>query len=408
MGPRLLCTPAISAMTERLVLPPLLSVVGILACSGCVGEALVGEHSSNACPSPQELRSTPEQVLYVQPAPGAAVAAPVGSMDLPFASIHDARDHIRALRWRSPGLFRVSIGPGVYPPLHLEPQDSGCPGAPVVYEGREGATISGGVHIPPSAFQPWDGHPGMVQADLSQYNLTYGEFGEGGDTAGTCVQFTKTRLIFENRTQVLARWPNVLKFSPSTYQWEKITVDNWVGTGFVIFYDTGAGARVRRWAAEPEPLVHLYGQYDWIDSWSRVTLTPSSIMPGMNITGTGTSLAVLVGPAKFYAANLLSELDVANEYYIDEAKHMLYFAPPTPLAQWTEGVYLTQHLAAANIAADHVTLRNLAIRHSRGNGVVAMNVTGAEPCAEPSFLRQKRIPKTEYLPGQARDNHWKN
>lgn len=82
----------------------------------------------------------------------------------------------------------------------------------------------------------------------------------------------------------------------------------------MIFYDTGAGARVRRWATEAEPLVHLYGQYDWIDSWARVTLRPSSIMPGMNITATGTSLAVLVGPAKFYAANLLSELDVENEY----------------------------------------------------------------------------------------------
>lgn len=55
---------------------------------------------------------------------------------------------------------------------------------------------------------------------------------------------------------------------------------------------------------------------------------------------------------------------------------MLYFSPPIPLVQWTEGVYLTQHLAAVNVTADHVTLRNLAIRHSRGNGVVAMNVTG--------------------------------
>ena len=89
---------------------------------------------------PAELQSSSGQVLLfvAQPGPGdtpagADVAAATGSAALPFASIHDARDHIRALRRRSPGLarsFKVAIGPGVYPPLHLEPQDSGSPGTP--------------------------------------------------------------------------------------------------------------------------------------------------------------------------------------------------------------------------------------------------------------------------------------
>jgi hypothetical protein len=37
---------------------------------------------------------------------------------------------------------------------------------------------------------------------------------------------------------------------------------------------------------------------------------------------------------------------------------------------------LTQNLTAVKITADHTILRGLAIRHSRGNGILALNVTG--------------------------------
>ena len=93
--------------------------------------------------------------------------------------------------------FEVSIGPGVYAPLHLHPQDSGVPGAPVVYAGRRASglhdggappLISGGVHLPASAFTAWTGHPGAVQADLSALPLDYGEMGAGGGNSGNCTQ----------------------------------------------------------------------------------------------------------------------------------------------------------------------------------------------------------------------------
>ena len=321
---------------------------------------------------PQVLEKKTEQVLFVQqkPAPGATAAAAAGSEALPFASIHEARDHIRVLRRRALRLarFRVAIGPGVYPPLHLEPEDSGSADAPVIYEGRQGASLSAGVHVPPSAFKKWDGHPNVVQADLSSLGLTYGEMGAGGDNGGTCTQFTKARLFFENRTQILARWPNVQSFDPSTYQWQKIGVGG--ADGFTI-NDTATVARASKWAAEAAPWVHIYGQYDWSDIWAPVNISVGS--DHATITGTG---AIKVGQAKFYAANLLSELDAPHEYWIDEAKHTLYFYPPVPLEQWTEGVFISQNMTAANVTADHITLRNIGIRHSRGTGVVGMNVTG--------------------------------
>ena len=144
-------------------------------------------------------------------------------------------------------------------------------------------------------------------------------------------------------------------------------------------------------------------RYDWSDLWSPITVTTAGGV--LNVSGTG---PIKVGQAKFYGANLLCELDAVNEYllrgmntpfrylslplllglvmtnslsgvrryYIDETAHKLYFYPPVPLAQWTEGVYITQNMTAASIDADHITLKGLAIRASRGNGVEAINHTG--------------------------------
>eukprot|EP01051_Picozoa_sp_SAG22_P019223 SAG22_NODE_3481_length_1687_cov_1.468514_2_plen_195_part_00 len=55
-----------------------------------------------------------------------------------------------------------------------------------------------------------------------------------------------------------------------------------------------------------------------------------------------------------------------------------------PLDQWAgREVYITSNLTAADISADHVTLRNFSIQHARGNGVFALNVSNVrvEGCA---------------------------
>ena len=42
-----------------------------------------------------------------------------------------------------------------------------------------------------------------------------------------------------------------------------------------------------------------------------------------------------------------------------------------------DGPYITQKLFATNVSgASHITLRGLGIHHSRGNGLVANDVTG--------------------------------
>ena len=111
-----------------------------------------------------------------------------------------------------------------------------------------------------------------------------------------------------------------------------------------------------------------------------------------------------VGEAKFYGTNLLCELDAPNEvrplyhypvpvysdlllrlldwslvqFFIDQQTQTLYFFPPVPLSQWLESPFITQRMVTADISGtSHITLRGLGFHHSRGNGLLAMNVTGA-------------------------------
>ena len=140
----------------------------------------------NAYTSDVRLK-TSDTVLRVRAsAPhGAAEAAADGSAARPFRSIHAARNHLRMLRQRSAdlGAVTVLIGAGRYPPLELQPEDSGTASAPVTYQAERSdgsALISAGVHIPASSFSPWAGHAGALKADLSTLPIEFGALGSGG------------------------------------------------------------------------------------------------------------------------------------------------------------------------------------------------------------------------------------
>jgi hypothetical protein len=146
----------------------------------------------------------------------------------------------------------------------------------------------------------------------------------------------------------------------------------------VVNASSVAAQRLLGWRAEADPWIHSYPVYDWADSWGRPTITPEA-SGGVHVNVSGVAYYKAPGDAKFYGSNLLSELDQPGEYYLDEKRGKLYWYPPegsSSLAEWKEGPYLTQALAAVDIQADHITLRGLSIRYARGSGVLGNNVTG--------------------------------
>ena len=353
----------------------------------------------------QDALAAGELVLHVK-APVAAdgsgecATACDGSFARPFRSIHDARDHLRRLRQRQHvGAVRVRIAPGRYAPLELTADDSGLgPHAPVIYEGErpDGSTvISAGVSIPAQAFRPWARRPGVLMADLSPFSVEYGDLGSGGSCYGNCTMFQHNGVVFGNRSMILARYPNI-EMNASSF--ELPTVYNWLpikhGYNATLMLstqnDSNIAARVAGWAKEGAPWIHIYAAFDWDDTWHPVVIENNqsantsavevsvSLLPAWTSDSwRSTNPITPSAQARFYGANLLSELDSLGEYMI--VNETLFFYPPIPLAHWrsTAGheVFVTSNLTAVHVAADNIVLRNLAIRHARGNGVLALNVT---------------------------------
>ena len=306
-----------------------------------------------------------------------------------FSSLHAARDHLRSLRRRQGGLqsaVTVTVGAGVYPPLELLPSDSGTAAFPVTWQAAAhdgSAVISAGAAIPTTLFKPWSGHPGVLRADISSLGLNYGTMGEGGDTTGDCTSFARMGLNFRNASAVLARWPNVLpstdNHTPGRYVWQKIET---AGNSSFSVNSSDAVVHMVKWSEECEPWIHWYTKWDWSDTWAKINVTTTAA--GVSTVTTldrsyisATTGPVTVGQAKFIGVNLLCELDSPNEWFMDKTKGLLYFYPPVPLSAWgKDQVFLTQNLTAASVSANHTILRGLAIRHARGNGVLALNVAG--------------------------------
>ena len=135
-----------------------------------------------------------------------------------------------------------------------------------------------------------------------------------GFSAGSPV--AEAELFFDDEPMTLARWPNA-GFRGATAKEGDLKV----------IVDTD---RVARWSAEIEPWVFAYWHHDWaelyeplagVDATKQALLRTAKVKPVYGITP---------DRVRWYAFNLLAELDSPGEYYLDRVSGRLYFWPPRP------------------------------------------------------------------------------
>jgi hypothetical protein len=275
-------------------------------------------------------------------APSGSSANP-GTSEAPFATILQARDAIRALK--SSGSFAagatVILHTGEYwidESISLTGADSGTEAAPIVYRAASGedARLIGGRLVAMDAFGKVDdaailgrideqARGNVLHADLRALGLTdFGTYPDGFEQAPTVPE-----LFFDNKRMTVARWPNegwaevakVIESGPAPWRNYESSIP--IGT---IEY---GGDRPSRWTRAPEIWLHGY----WCFDWSAESIKIGKIdVEKKQITfakqhhyGIGSGNPA---PRRFYAFNLLEELDSPGEYYIDRANGALYFWPP--------------------------------------------------------------------------------
>jgi hypothetical protein len=303
----------------------------------------------------------------------------VAKTDGPFATLERARDEIR--KWKKAktlprGGVTIEVQGGAYErqrPFELTAEDSGAPGAPIVYRSRPrddvqltgGKTVTGWKPVTDLAVLSRldESARGPVrQADLRALGIE--DLGQ--------VTTDRLELFFQDRSMTLARWPNegfvrivdVLGRTPVDIRGTKGTVEG------VFAYD---GDRPKRWVAEKDIWLHGYWFWDWADQREKVASIDTAtrtvtLRPPYHVYGYRKG-------QWFYALNILAELDSPGEWFLDRKTGILYFYPPGPLASGQTVVSVIPTLVTLRDVS-HVTLRGFLMQAARDVAVTIAGGTG--------------------------------
>lgn len=290
-----------------------------------------------------------------------------GTLGKPFATLTRARDAVRALQGPArAGGVTVWLRGGTYTltgTFELTREDSGDKDSPVAYRAYPGEAVrlTGGVEI--TDFKPVRdpkilerlepaarGH--VLQADLKARGITdFGKLTPRGFGRG--VQPAALELYSDGKPMPLARWPNDA--------WATIAAVPAGPNGGKFTY---SGDRPKRWAAGDDIWLHGYWTYPWAECYVKV----SSIDTTTREITTAQPHGVYgyCEGRRYYAFNILEELDQPGEWYLDRQTGMLYFWPPKPGRVYA--TVLDKPLVSIKDAS-HVTLRGLAFEYVRGTAI---------------------------------------
>ena len=249
----------------------------------------------------------------------------------PFATLARARDEIRQRTAERP--INVIIHGGTYrqtATLELDGRDSDTH-----WEAATGeeVRIEGGIRLDPKALKPMKdqsvlqrlpagAHPYVLVADLAAIGVQ--------SIQGWPIKFrgapAAPELFFNDQRIQIARWPNrtwaVINkiFDPGSVPRDGDRSDR-----PPVF--TCADPRPRGWNTDAGAWLCGNWTYNWYDEVIRV----KSIDRNSGQITLASPAFYSVKSGRFYALNLLEELDAPGEFYIDAKNRRLYFWPPAPI-----------------------------------------------------------------------------
>ena len=307
-----------------------------------------------------------------------------GTKDRPWASPARAGDQIR--KAKQAGSLRepvtVVLRGGTYylhESLNLGPELSGTQSARVTWQAAEGEEVRlcGGLRLPAGSLRRVDdpkllarlapeARPHVLQADLRGLGISqlgaYPDLFRGAPASA--------EVFFNDQRLSLARWPN--------QGWATIAkiVDpgsrprdgDRRGQGGIFQY---RGDRPSRWNAATGVWLRGYWCFDWFEEAIRVkTIDPATrqialARPALYGVKQGNP-----SPRRYYALNLLEELDSPGEYYLDRESGTLLLWPPAEPGNARIVVSTLQKPVVVLRDAAHVTLRRLIVENALGDGIL--------------------------------------
>jgi hypothetical protein len=307
-----------------------------------------------------------------------------GSAERPFRTLQRARDAVRALKAGGVnGAICVRVHPGEYPVtevLTLTAEDSGRPGAPVVYRAEEmgKAVLYGGTRVtgfkPVSdpailARLPEEGRGRVWQADLRAQGITdYGELRVRGGIGQPPAPPT-LEVFVDGTPMTLARWPNKgfvgirELIEPGSAKEGKPSVFGYIDD------------RHARWTQANDLWLLGYWHFLWADATiqvAKIDTEAKTITTAKPYNYGGRGMNNHQGII-YYAFNLLEEIDQPGEWYLDREAGVLYMYPPKDLSDATVEIGMHSGPMVTFDSVTHVRLEGLVFDLARYNGIQVSN-----------------------------------
>lgn len=335
--------------------------------------------------------------LYVSPS-GSDSAS--GTVDDPFATLEAARDKIREIK-KSSGLpaggVNVYLREGVYKrtaEFLLTEEDSGSERAPITYMAYPGEMVSilGGTDTSSDQWSlvtdenlyriPEAARGKVYQLDLGAMGYTKEQIGEmdyrGSYSSSVYQPNSPTRptaveLFCDDYPQTVARYPNegyiyIKKVIKNSVSWFYEQTDP---SGFIIEYED---THLDKWAGIKNAKLYGFFMYNWADA----TVDIKEVNTRKHTIESGQATAFGVHPndgigGRYYGYNMLEELDIPGEYYLDTDSLIMYYYPEKDIKKHKIELSLFNVNLIHAKKASYITIKDMNISTSRGDLVLFEN-----------------------------------
>ena len=298
-----------------------------------------------------------------------------GSEAAPFATFARARDAVRALKKKGPlpaGGVAVMLHGGTYrmaATLELGPEDSGEPGAPVVWRAwkDERPVLTGALDVPrfdapldPEVVRrlPPEARGHVVCADvralgysdtspLHSYGFHRGEVGGGRPV---------TDVYADAERLTLARFPN----------------EGWLHIGEILDDSTNrvfkADIDLTPWADEPALMLTGF----WRHYWADLTEAPEKLDPATGLVTLGKRFNMVIQSKRpWFILNAIHALDRPGEWWLDRPNGKLYLWPPKGARRFALSFFDKPFFSLNGVR--HFAVAGLVMERGRSAAVMARN-----------------------------------
>lgn len=309
-----------------------------------------------------------------------------GTLQKPFLTLEAARDAIRkdsdkdqTTVWLRGGTYYRAAS------FELSKEDSGTKNNPVIYRSfkNEQVRITGGKSLAAKDFSIVKDTSILervrpeVRGKLMQINLTENSITDFGKIVPIGfyqpILPTEPELFFNDKPITLARWPN----------------SDWAKTGSIKADGPAPGSAVEdknkntngaeiafveeepaRWSNADDGWLFGYWYWDWCDSSLKIDridtekkLFRITAQPAFGI----------VADRRYYAFNLLEEIDMPGEYYIDRKTGILYLLPPEGFQTGSIVISLLSSPLVAMKDVQSVSFSGVTFECTRGTAIQIIN-----------------------------------